>query len=71
MAIIIQYTKLNGDSQKGLISPDKQSPVLENSKRFYVELLNDDLTPKVDKTSGKKYVAVVHTSFISFIGFMD
>lgn len=65
------FTDFSGMERKAEIIHSKQSDTLIKANKFYVEYLNDDLTPQLEALTFKRKVGCVSASKIKIIGFID
>ncbi len=67
---IVEYTKKNGELQKGFVYHEDQVGSFTNFKKVLIKLCNDDYTPKRDH-EGRQLVTVMHQDEIKKIGYTD
>jgi hypothetical protein len=68
---IVTFTDFSGMERKAIITHSKQSETLIQAKKFYVEFVNEDLTPQLEALTKKQRVGCVSASKIKIIGFID
>lgn len=68
---IVTFTDFSGMERKAIITHSKQSETLKSAKKFYVEFVNDDLTPQLEALTNKRKVGCVSAQKIKIIGFID
>ena len=67
--MLVEYQNKKGVTQKAKLIYSEQTEVLQNYKKAYLRLLNDDFTDKI--VDGKKVVGCKHVSELKTIGYID
>lgn len=68
--IIVSYTDMNGNLQKGIVRHTDQHEEFRKVKKALIRLLNDDLTIKTDQDN-KSLIALKNIDLLTHIGFCD
>jgi len=68
---IVSFIDFHGIKRKAIVTHSKQSPVLIQAKKLYVEFVNDDLTPQLEVLTFKRKVGCVSAEKCTIIGFID
>ena len=67
---IFQYTTKTGEIVKGLAYYEDQDPIFSLYDKVFLQLINDDFTPKVT-TDGKEIIAIVSHCDLTLIGLLE
>jgi len=68
---IVTFKDFHGMERKAIVTHSKQSETLIKAKKFYIEFVNDDLTPALEPLTMKKKVGCVSAEKVTIIGFID
>ncbi|OFX62680.1 MAG: hypothetical protein A2066_18780 [Bacteroidetes bacterium GWB2_41_8] len=69
--ILVTYTDITGNLQKGVILHNDQHRLFEKVNKALIRLLNDDLSFKVDTQNGKNLTALKSKDLLTHIGYCD